>query len=133
MPKFFSRTTLGFYDSVINAVMPPDAVAVTDAAYAALFAAQATGQIIQPDANGNPEAVNPPAPSSAQVHVALQASAQAALDKSDITVVRCVAAQPPVPVPSDLTAYRADLRAIVNGTDTTSTTLPSEPPEPIGI
>ena len=80
MAKFYSKTTGGFYDTSINATMPPDAGAVTDAAYAALFAAQSAGQIIQSDANGNPEAVNPPAPTSAQVHAALQASAQAALD-----------------------------------------------------
>lgn len=130
MSKFYSKTTGGFYDSAINATMPPDAIAVTDAAYAALFAAQSAGQIIQADANGNPEAVVF-TPTSAQVHAALQASAQAALDKSDITVIRCAAAQPPVPVPTDLTTYRAALRAIVNGTDTISTTLPATPIFPV--
>ena len=69
MSKFYSKTTNGFYDSSINASMPTDAVAVTDSAYQALFAAQAAGQIIQSNANGNPEAVSPPAPSAAQVAV----------------------------------------------------------------
>ena len=127
MPKFFSRTTLGFYDSVINAVMPPDAVAVTDAAYAALFAAQATGQIIQPDANGNPEAVTF-TPSSAQVHAALQASAQNLLTANDKVATRCLKAG--VAYPANWLAFDVALRAIANGTDTTSTTLPATPTYP---
>ena len=61
MAKFYSRTTKGFYDDGVHETMPADAVAVTDEAYTALFAAQAAGQIIQPDGNGNPEAVTPPA------------------------------------------------------------------------
>jgi len=128
MSKFYSRTTNGFYDGKINANIPPDGVAVTDTAYAALFAAQASGQVIQSDVNGNPEAVNPPAPTSAQAHAALQASAQAALDKSDTTIIRCYSAG--VATPAAWETYRAELRAIVNGSDTTSTTLPATPTFP---
>jgi len=129
MSKFYSRTTNGFYDSAVNSTMPPDAVAVTDDAYAALFAAQSSGQVIQADANGNPESVTF-TPSSAQVHAALQASAQAALVQSDAVSVRCSKAG--VAYPSAWLSRDEALRAIVNGADTTSTTLPSAPAYPVG-
>ena len=58
------------------------------------------------------------------------ASAQAALDKSDTTVLRCYSAG--VAVPSAWQTYRAALRAIVSGSDTTSTTLPITPAYPSG-
>ena len=61
----------------------------------------------------------------------LPALAQAALTKSDVTVIRCYSAG--VAVPSANQTYRNALRAIVNGTDTTSTVLPTEPPIPTGI
>lgn len=70
MSKFYSKTTHGFYDSNINATMPDDAVAITDATYTTLFAAQSAGQIIQADANGDPEAVAAPAPTPTQAAVA---------------------------------------------------------------
>ena len=66
-----------------------------------------------------------------QAHESLVSSAQAALTKSDITVVRCYSAG--VAVPAANQTYRNALRAIVNGTDTTSTVLPSEPTMPVGI
>ena len=60
----------------------------------------------------------------------LPEKAQVALDKSDITVLRCVSAS--VAVPSAWQTYRTALRAIVNGTDKTSTSLPVTPSFPIG-
>ena len=61
----------------------------------------------------------------------LPSEAQAALTKSDITVIRCYSAG--VAVPSANQTYRNALRAIVTGADTTSTVLPTEPPIPTGI
>ena len=58
------------------------------------------------------------------------ASAQAALDKSDITVLRCYSAA--VPVPEEWQAYRTALRAITGLTDTTSVVLPTMPAYPSG-
>lgn len=55
--------------------------------------------------------------------------AQAALDKSDVTVIRCF--EHGVAVPSDWTAYRAVLRAIVAGTSVVSE-LPVAPAYPVG-
>jgi len=71
MSKFYSKTTNGFYDSNVNASMPSDVVPVTDINYASLMAAQAAGQVIQGDSNGNPEAV---APTYTSAQLALQAA-----------------------------------------------------------
>ena len=74
-----------------------------------------------------------PVPASltlAQIHAALMTSAQLALDKSDTTVLRCYSAG--VAVPAAWQTYRSALRAIVNGTDTTSTAIPATPAYPSG-
>ena len=60
----------------------------------------------------------------------LPRQAQSALAKADIVVIRCYSAG--MSVPSAWNVYRDALRAIVNGTDTTSTTLPVTPPYPSG-
>ena len=57
-------------------------------------------------------------------------SAQEALAKSDITLLRCI--ENNVAIPADWTAFRTALRAIVSGTDTTSTVLPATPAYPAG-
>lgn len=57
-------------------------------------------------------------------------NAQVALDKSDITVLRCYSAG--VAVPSAWQTYRAALRAIVNGQNTSGNPLPSIPSYPPG-
>ena len=62
--------------------------------------------------------------------VALRAAAQVALDKSDVTLLRC--AENGVAVPVAWTTYRHALRALVNGGDTTSTALPATPAYPAG-
>ena len=63
-------------------------------------------------------------------HSFLISTAQEALNKSDTTVIRCYSAG--VAVPATWQTYRASLRAIVNGTDTTSTALPATPTYPSG-
>ncbi len=80
MSKYYSKTTGGFYDTNIfrlstdetsqdssMPVMPIDAVAVSDATYAALFEAQAAGSTIGSDSNGNPISIAPTAPTNAQL------------------------------------------------------------------
>jgi len=51
------------------------------------------------------------APTAAQLWTAYQAQAQAALDKSDVTIIRC--AESNVRVPAEWTAYRKSLRSII--------------------
>ena len=71
-------------------------------------------------------------PPSANARQPLILSAQDALAKSDVTMVRCYSANPSVAVPTAWTTYRAALRDIINGTDTTSETLPATPSYPAG-
>ena len=59
----------------------------------------------------------------------LKESAQADLDKSDITIARCT--ENAVAVPAAWHTYREDLRAIVRGTST-ATELPTKPDYPAG-
>lgn len=59
----------------------------------------------------------------------LKSQAQTALDKSDITVLRCY--ENAVPVPGTWQAYRTELRAIVSGTSS-ATELPEMPAYPEG-
>ena len=60
----------------------------------------------------------------------LPSQAQAALNKSDVTVLRCISAG--VVVPTEWQTYRIALRYIINGTDTSSTYLPTVPEYPSG-
>lgn len=70
------------------------------------------------------------APSAAQIRATFQSSAQVALDKTDLVAIRCLKAG--VAFPADWQTYVTDLRNIVNGTDTISTILPTQPTYPAG-
>jgi hypothetical protein len=70
---FFSASTGGFYDSRIHAIMPKDAVAITDYLYRGVLAGQAAGKIIQSDSTGKPVLV--PRPLAAPLTVPQQAAA----------------------------------------------------------
>lgn len=71
---FFSAKHKAFYDSAIHGPnMPDDAVSITRTAHADLMAAQSNGKRIEPDAQGYPVAVDPPAPSLDTVKVRAQA------------------------------------------------------------
>lgn len=60
----------------------------------------------------------------------LRGASQVALDAADITMIRCV--ENSVSVPASWATYRKALRAILNGSDNTSTTLPIRPAYPDG-
>ena len=61
----------------------------------------------------------------AMAQTQLRAAAQAKLNASDLVALRCFKASVTFPAPWQ--AYVQALRAIANGTDTTSTTLPAAP------
>jgi len=54
MTIFFDAATIGFYDSNIHTTIPAGAVEITSAEHQALMDAQANGQAIVDDGNGNP-------------------------------------------------------------------------------
>ncbi|TCS62598.1 hypothetical protein [Varunaivibrio sulfuroxidans] len=67
MTKYFSAAATAFYDDSVAGLLPPDAVAVSDADWSALLTAQSAGQIIAADAAGHPVATPPPPPALADV------------------------------------------------------------------
>lgn len=70
----YSAANNAFYsDQLHGHSIPADAVPVSDAAHAALLAAQAAGSVIQPGPDGQPEAVTPAAPDPAEVLAAKRA------------------------------------------------------------
>lgn len=70
-------------------------------------------------------------PTAAQLaHQQLQAQAAVALDKTDIVAARCFKAG--IAFPAAWQTYTQALRAIINGVDTTSTSLPTQPAYPAG-
>lgn len=76
------------------------------------------------------QAIQNPPPTAAQLHAELVASAHAALDATDLVCLRCYKAG--VTYPAEWQTYTTELRSIVNGTDKTSTTLPTQPSYPAG-
>lgn len=76
------------------------------------------------------QAIQNPPPTAAQLHAALVASAKVALDATDLVAIRCLKAG--MVFPMAWQTYVAELRAIVSGTDTTSTALPTQPAYPAG-
>ena len=67
-------------------------------------------------------------PDPEEARAALKTSAQVALDKSDVTLLRCY--ERGVSVPTEWADYRAALRAIVGGTSE-ATELPVRPEYPV--
>lgn len=64
----YSPTTKGFYPESRRYPNPPsDLLDVADEYHAELMAAQRTGKVIVPDANGFPRAVDAPVPSAAEL------------------------------------------------------------------
>jgi hypothetical protein len=129
---YYSPSTGGFYLRLIHGdAIPPDAVTITTEAHAALLAGQSSGKCIVPDANGSPVISDPIPPSATEIWQAIQTTAQTALDKSDLTVLRCV--ENGIAVPADWITYREALRAIVRSpSGDPSQLLPAMPDYPPG-
>jgi len=127
---FYSATTGGFYSTEIHGNnIPADAVEITEAEHRALLIGQAAGQMISSDTDGKPVLINRPEPTAEEQAAILKTQAQAALDKSDITILRCY--ENAVTVPAAWLAYRTELRAIISGTSS-ATELPTMPEYPEG-
>ena len=57
---FYRAIDNGFYSPVIHAVIPLDAVEISDSLYFELLRGQEGGKRIEPDRQGNPRLVDPP-------------------------------------------------------------------------
>lgn len=107
--------------------IPPDSVEISEEVYRALLSEQSAGKVIVPDLNGHPIAQEPIGQTEEQSQHVLRASAQVALDASDITVLRCFEAG--ISVPTVWSVYRQALRQIINGASG-EVTLPTRPNYP---
>lgn len=140
MPHYYSAKTSLFYDSdIVGEVnIPTDAVVVSDADYAALFLAQRKGAKIRSSASGALEAVSEfgagavidlTTVSENSSYVPKQTLAEQASDALSVarTTVMNDYYLVNETIPQAWVDYQVALRGIANGTDTTSTTLPTAP------
>lgn len=90
--------------------IPADAVAITVEAHQTLMAAQSQGKLIQADSSGLPVAVDPPAPTTAQLAAQVRAKRDTLISATDYLVM------PDYPISADdlaqLKTYRAALRNV---------------------
>lgn len=63
MQWYFSKTTKGFYNNVMNKSIPSDAVAITNEVYNTMQTAPTLGKSLDGDENGNPIMIAPVAAS----------------------------------------------------------------------
>lgn len=124
---------VAYYDSIDSPVpQSVNAIEITDAEWRACISTQgytvANGALVAPAA---PTASQISAQQAAAAWSAYRVTAQAALDKSDVTIVRCV--ENAIAVPTTWTAYRKALRAIVGAPSGDPTqALPTRPAYPSG-
>lgn len=126
----YSPSTGGFYDPFVHGDgIPDDAVDITEEHHRQLLAGQAQGQVIQAGAGGAPVLATPVTP--AKTWAVHQQEAALALDRSDLTVLRCV--EVGLQVPPSWVNYRTQLRAIVSAvTGDPLQDLPTRPDYPTG-
>lgn len=84
----YSASTRGFYEESIHQNIPEDAVDVSDADYKYLFDGQSNGQIIVPDASGNPVLKDAPAPTPEHIQKQNNIKARNYLAETDWYVIR---------------------------------------------
>lgn len=106
---YFSKSTLGFYDKFIHGTgIPADAVEVTTENYAALMAAQASGQIVQASEGGRPVAVDRLDPTTEEQAVTVRAERDRRIAATDYLIML------DYPISADTLAavkvYRQELR-----------------------
>jgi hypothetical protein len=125
----YAKSTGGFYEEAIHGdAIPEDAVEVSAAEHAALFAAQAEGKVITADASGRPVATDVVL-TDVQVWATAQQNARNAMAKSDLVLLRCLEAG--IPLPAAWKTYRTALRAILGATSGDGTKpLPTAPAYP---
>lgn len=85
MARYFSPSTIGFYDDAINQHWPDDVRPLSDARYDELMEAIAAGHEIHADASGDPMALPPPPPTTEKLLERLRRERDRLLTISDWT------------------------------------------------
>lgn len=126
----------GFFDDALGSV-PSGAVEVTDSDYRALLGAQNCGAAIVASSSGHPQAVSEGGAGSvidlSTVTAASDFRAPVSLKTQAISAQSWILQQANLAsamgevFTADMRAYVKAINAIANGTDTTSTALPSQP------
>ncbi|HTN66408.1 MAG TPA: hypothetical protein VL051_09530 [Burkholderiaceae bacterium] len=127
MTASFSPSTGGVYPAAVYTHPPSDALLIPDALYQQFRNGEISGFDV---ADGKVVAKSTAATAEAlwREH---QRQAQVALDKSDITVLRC--AENGIPVPVDWRSYRSELRAVISApSGDASLPPPIQPAYPVG-
>jgi hypothetical protein len=113
---YFSRSTLGFYNSSINPSWPGDSVAITQDTHDAMMLAQSQGATIAADASGQPIAV-PYVPSQAAVIQGFATALQTALDAQAKSWQYDSMLSASTYVTSTIAKYAAEAKALVSWRD----------------
>jgi len=106
---YYSHSKRGFFDLRLHGSnIPADAMEISSEEYRTLLVAQGNGKVIQPDENGRPVAVDPPAP-PAPTEEELVATARAERDRLMCEVYD----------PTMMQLLRRHRTAVISGADTT--------------
>jgi hypothetical protein len=141
MTMYFSRTTLGFYDSAVSGDnIPADAVEITTERHADMLRGQTEGWVIDADENGAPYLRDPAPPTAESQWRAYQTKAKDALTASDTSMLRiyeAVILGDTTMESPDVVAFvkwRQEVRAILSAAqpDELPTDLPTMPAYPVG-
>lgn len=112
---------------VFELFAPPEGVPIEECFHADMDWVDITDVSPQPQPNWTYDGTNFARPVAPVID--MRPAAQAALDRSDVTIIRCF--EHGVAVPAGWTTYRAALRAVVAG-GPTSAALPTQPAYPPG-
>jgi len=114
---YFSKSTMGFYDSSISPSWPGDSVAISAATRDAVLAGQAAGGSIGVDASGQPIVI-PYVPSQAALIQGFATALQAALDAQARAWQYDSMLSASTYVTSAVAKYAAEAKALVAWRDT---------------
>lgn len=131
MSYYYNPNTLTFYSSDIFKIPPEGcSVTITDEDRSTISDAMSQGAVLKSDNDGTPytEAYTK---TKGDILREKQNKAKSALDKSDVTILRCL--ERGIIVPTSWIDYRVNLREIVSEIDEEAEiTLPNQPDYPEG-
>lgn len=124
---FYSKSTNGFYDPVVNINIPDDAVELSDQTYKELMEGQSQGMLITSDDLGNPILVERPGPTNEQMKAVCASTAKLKLSDTDWSQANDV-----VPLLANVDEFKS-YRAIIRDLALNPVPNPSWPEVPVAI